>query len=248
MDPTRIKMTSPLAHQRTKVLNYHEDGFNAKQIIQITRIPKTTVYRILNKIKDGTGLARKTGSGRPRKLRGSDLIRAVKLALSHPKWSAERVAREMEERGSPKVHRDTITRTLKRQGIIKWIPRRIPNLDATKKANRVDWCKAHLGTDWSRVVFTDETYVRLIRDKIKEWGAVRPAKSTPKWTKAIMVWGGLSSLGPTPLFMDCGRVDSAKYQKILDTACLPFMEEHFPDGWTLQQDGATCHTSRDTKK
>jgi hypothetical protein len=64
---------------------------------------------------------------------------------------------------------------------------------------------------------------------------------------AIMIWGGISMRGETPLYLGSGSVNSAKYVSILNECLLPTMEALYLDGFTLQQDNARPHTAKDTK-
>ena len=84
------------------------------------------------------------------------------------------------------------------------------------KKNRVDWCRANLGRDWSRVLFTDESYFMLYRHKVKLWSRKRPLKPSPKWGPSIMIWCGISSRGTTTLSLTKGSISADRYQDILD--------------------------------
>jgi len=61
-----------------------------------------------------------------------------------------------------------------------------------------------------------------------------------------MVWGAISLRGKTNLSVVEGNVNSEVYQDIINEN-LPTMETLYPDGFKLQQDNATPHTSRTTK-
>ena len=67
----------------------------------------------------------------------------------------------------------------------------------------------------------------------------------PKWSPKIMVWGGISVRGTTTFGFDVGTVNSQVYQKILNEH-LQSVHELYPDNFTLQQDNARPHVSKDT--
>ena len=61
-----------------------------------------------------------------------------------------------------------------------------------------------------------------------------------------MVWGAISSKGFYMKNIERGTIDSAKYCEIVGDS-IPYATALIPDGWIREQDGATPHTSRQTK-
>ena len=63
--------------------------------------------------------------------------------------------------------------------------------------------------------------------------------------------GRISSQGKTELALYEGTLDAHAYQDILQKKLLPAAQEWFQDekdGWELQQDKASCHTAKSTKR
>jgi hypothetical protein len=97
------------------------------------------------------------------------------------------------------------------------VAKALPLTDA-HKASRVAFCRSFSHDDLMKTVFSDEKLFQ-----IKNWGAlhyVLPGKkriTTPVKTfcPRIMVWGGISLLGKTPLIVIKGTLDSKGYCKIL---------------------------------
>ena len=142
------------------------------------------------------------------------------------------------------MSRFTISRHLKANGYLKFVPRKIPLLTERHKLLRVNWAMKHRKTDWTKVVFTDESCIQFFSNKLKIWAKKRPSVMVPKWSPKIMVWGGISVRGTTFGF-DVGTVNSQVYQKILNEH-LQSIHELYPDNFTLQQDNARPHVSKDT--
>jgi hypothetical protein len=71
---------------------------------------------------------------------------------------------------------------------------------------------------------------------------------TPKHSPALMIWGGISLRGTTPLKFSTGGIKSAEYIEILRENLLPTMEVLYPDSFVLQHDNAPAHTVKDTIK
>ena len=64
----------------------------------------------------------------------------------------------------------------------------------------------------------------------------------------LMIWGALSKKGfYLHIFENNETINSEKYIDVLRWF-LPFANDLYPQGWVLQQDGATPHTSRRAKE
>lgn len=63
-----------------------------------------------------------------------------------------------------------------------------------------------------------------------------------------MVWGAFSFIGKLSLAFPSCRMDSSEYQGVLAGSLLPFLEESPDDIFTFQQDNASVHASKSTKK
>ena len=67
-------------------------------------------------------------------------------------------------------------------------------------------------------------------------------KSKKKFSPSIMVWGAIRSDGRRVLLRTNDTIDSLEYQRVLEDG-LPLIYNH---RFTMQQDGARCHTYRFT--
>jgi len=63
----------------------------------------------------------------------------------------------------------------------------------------------------------------------------------------IMVWGAIGLRSKSDLIVVNGTINSLKYQDIL-SAALPGIQRLCTRGFVFQQDGASYHTSRSTRK
>lgn len=61
-----------------------------------------------------------------------------------------------------------------------------------------------------------------------------------------MVWGAFSANGKVELAFVNGRMDSIRYQKMLNTHLLAFGPVIGGQDWVFQQDNAPCHASKST--
>jgi hypothetical protein len=191
---------------------------------------------------------RNPGSGRPRKLNGAARRRLAAIARKNPKFSTVQVTERFNTSADTKISSSTVYRTLTEMGYLKFVPRKVPFMTKRTKENRVMWARNHCDFNWEKVVFTDESTFEFYRTKIREWAKERPNKGVPKNGPKIMIWGGISARGKTPLKIIIGTVDRFKYQDILSECLFDTIEALYPDGWVLQQDGAPPHTACDTRR
>lgn len=111
--------------------------------------------------------------------------------------------------------------------------------------------------DWKRIIFSDESKFdvcvgdhrsRVIRNKNEAFHK-DCLKRKRKFPSGVMVWGSMSANGVGKLHFIDGTVNAVKYQNILETNLLVSIPMLSPDGnFTFQQDGASCHTAKTTRK
>ena len=60
--------------------------------------------------------------------------------------------------------------------------------------NRVQWCKDYITFDWTKVVFTDETYIECGGPKSRVWHKNDnfPIRPTVKFPTKLMFWSAIS--------------------------------------------------------
>ena len=119
---------------------------------------------------------------------------------------------------------------IKKRGFKNLLPRKVPFLTPAMKEKRLQWCLKNRSREWSNVIFTDESSFQNFRNTIKLWGKKRYLKMKSKTRKQIMVWGGISLRGTTPLKHVFGSINSDKYIEILNECLIPTCETLYPDG------------------
>lgn len=122
------------------------------------------------------------------------------------------------------------------------------------------WAKAKscwTERQWNSVIFSDEskfdvcvgdTRKRVIRKKNEAYHR-DCLKRTVKFPASVMVWGCFAARGVGKLHFIEGTVNAEKYIRILEDHLLPSvpMITTF-DEFVFQQDGASSHTAKITKK
>ena len=246
----------PSKSQRNRVLlfrlqQFFEAGqFNVKTIATATGANKQTVWRRRREWKRTGRLLVRHSPGRPRKLDGDQRRRLHQIAVRNPSYSNTLLASRLKECGNVTVSRWTVARALVEMKIDRKRPSRKPLLTDEHKRRRLAWCMSNLDRDWSRVVFTDESRMQFYSNvrKMLVKSHKKPVVETKKFGPALMLWGGISMRGQTPLAICRGTIGSDEYIQTLDSYLIPTMQTLYPDGYCLQQDNASCHVSRKTKE
>ena len=124
------------------------------------------------------------------------------------------------------------------------------------KQKRLHFVTAHKDTDWHAALFVDEKKLsRYTRPNSKNdvtWAFSRdavPGYDVLQRGPELMVWGGMSSVGVTPLHRIQGTLDSNKNISILNKTLLPASHQIFPSGhWLFFEDNARCHSACATQQ
>lgn len=184
--------------------------------------------------------------------------RPPRIQKSHHAWIGRRasnrakrlstaaLAEEIRSTFGVIVSPETIRRKLRSLGYRSAKPVVKPLLTAAHKEKRVSWCKDNAQTDWNSVLFTDEASFEVGGWKGRQWcrRGTRPIVEKMKFPHKVMVWGGISSKGKTPLFFIDGTLTGSGYIELLRTHYLPWKRSKRIAGLIFQQDNAPCHTAK----
>jgi transposase len=248
MPAPKRKTTTRAIDTRQRLQILIESGItDIEELENKTGASRMTIFRVKNRLKNGEGMERRQGSGRPPLLQTRDKQRILGFVRENPSWSREQVAVAAAARGSPRVSRWTVGRYLKSINWIKCLPQTKPMLTQEQKRKRLTWCLEHRNTDWSKVVFSDEASFQLFSNKTPLWMMKKKKKTKrmPKYSPKIHVWGAISFRGTSTLGIFGRNVNSEVYCDVLHEN-LPSIEELFPDGFQFQQDNAPPHVSHYT--
>lgn len=131
-----------------------------------------------------------------------------------------------------------------------------PHLTKNHKTVRLHWAtdRLILSQNWSEIIFSDEKKFNLDGPDGNQyyWHDIR--KEPQYFSKramgggSLMVWAAFSSNGKTKIVFLSGRQTSSDYINVLTNNLLLFAEELGGPNWIFQQDNASIHTSKMTKK
>ena len=246
-------LTMALSKYDTRVLiqDLYDAGIQKPSIIsERARIPLSTCYRVVGNIESGKGIERQEGSGRQKIFTNTDRQRLRQVVIRNRRASARFLKDELFQRGSPEVCTRTMQRELKSLGYTKKVG--IPQISLTqgKKNQRVQWCLQHQNTDWSNVIFSDESSVWLHPPAIKIWSSAhsKARYERPRHCPKFHLWGGVCEYGPTPLCIFTENLTAQGYINILEQYLLPTAQTLYENDWILQQDNDPKHRARITQQ
>ncbi|CAO4366563.1 unnamed protein product [Caenorhabditis nigoni] len=244
---------------RSSIIDLHKRGKTNTEIRLALGINKMTVWRAIKRWQETGDDQDRSRSGRPRT---SITPERVKVVRERIRRNPHRSMRKMSE----EVH--TSVRSLRRivRNVLKmkaYRVRKVAILSERNKLARLRKCKALLsgtrrGTHLT-TVFTDEKLFNLEAEFNPQNHRVyasgpQEANSNGRLIhraahpQQIMVFGGITSNGKTPLvFVEPGvKVNQDYYlNEILKKVMLPWSQSHFgTQNWTFQQDGAPAHTAK----
>jgi transposase len=133
----------------------------------------------------------------------------------------------------------------------------VPILTPQQEDNRVKWCIEHTSFDWSRVVFTDETYIECGGYRSKMWhkSGKRPIRAKAKFPMKLMFWSAISVekrgtlISISGKFVKCaiftpGSMNTERYTAMLSEHFVPTAQRLFGAHYIFAQDNAPCHKSK----
>jgi len=230
--------------QRRILLQLWDSGVrDAKKIHTLTKIPPSTIYDNLKKLKKSGSIEHSGGNGRPKKIDGASSRALGQYIHRDNSLSTRNLAVKLQEKGI-KVSHQTIGRHLKEVGYKKDLPRATPMLTERHKKNRVLWALDHIDDDWEQTFFSDETAFELYRNTIRRWHkGARLIRCMPKSRVKVFAWGGFCIKGKSNLFLFQQIMDASFYVGIL-RECVPEIKRILGDKWRFQHDNDPKHTSR----
>ena len=167
------------------------------------------------------------------------------------------MAKMLQERFGVDVSRVTVLRVRRDLGFQFRPPKVKQDLTDQQKAARVEFCKwvMQRRDTLGPIVFSDES--RFAKSPDNRWRRIRRGLiddscfvKTGKFTKSVMVWGGICVAYRTDLIRCSHHVDSREYQSIVSNSrMIDVMNDKYGRGkWLFMQDGAPAHNSRDTQE
>ncbi len=152
---------------RKKIIYLHKKGEGYKKISRALLISQNTVAKVVQTFKkDGTATISQRRPGHPRKLTPRQERLLMRRVEENRHASSLQLSKEVESQTGVTISRDTIQRTLQRNGMHGCRPRKKPLLKPRHKKARLEFARAHADKDedyWDSILWSAETKINVFR-------------------------------------------------------------------------------------
>ncbi len=244
---------------RKKIISLHKKGEGYKKISKALLISQNTVAKVVQTFKkDGTATISQRRPGRPRKLTPRQERLLMRRVEENRHASSLQLSKEVESQTGVTISRDTIRRTLQRNGMHGCRPRKKPLLKPRHKKARLEFARAHADKDedyWDSILWSDETKINVFgtdgfktvwRRKGEEYKEKCMVPTVKHGGGSVLMWGCMSAagVGGELHFID-GIMNSQMYCSILKEKMLPSLRA-LGRRALFQHDNDPKHTSKAT--
>jgi len=145
--------------KRAIIAQYMKDGLKQRDICDRMNMNKTTVSKLLKKLRETGSVEAKKPPGRPRVTSRKDDASIRRSAVRHPTFSSLQIKVDSNVSASCR----TVRRRLQLEfGLRAHRPAKKPLLNLIQRRKRVAFCKKYLNwtaDDWKSVMFSDESSI-----------------------------------------------------------------------------------------
>ena len=230
-----------------------ELGLPTAEIKRVLHVGQDRITRAKNS-PAGTTVLKK--SGRPPKVTPAVSLMIEQETLANGGLHDQELADLIAAKTGVVISHDTVRRVRHSLGF-NFRPRMtVQELSETQKNQRLEFCQWFLKREDLHnmpIVFSDES--RFCEGPDNSWVYVRRGEwndsvmaPTKKFYKGIMCFGAIGIGFKSELVVCKGTVNSAAYiDNLKNCGVIETMNERYgPFRWLFQQDGATCHTCRES--
>ena len=228
---------------------YNSMNNDMQKSISLLGVSRNTVYNAISNISANPRIYEK-------KLKDEHLTFIHMRSIEDPYITGNQLAKEIFSLFNISITGRTINLYRNRLGLCYRQPIRSVKLSSSAKEKRLAFTSFHIQnkTNFRNVVFTDEAWFQL--DRNKRWVWVDKAHISEKvmsnhvsHPQKIMVWGGIGYNFKINIVFVEGSLDSDAYidQVIFNSNLIEHADETYGMGnWILQQDNAPAHVSYKT--
>ncbi len=207
--------------------------------------------------KDGTATISQRRPGRPWKLTPRQERLLMRRVEENRHASSLQLSKEVESQTGVTISRDTIRRTLQRNGMHGCRPRKKPLLKPRHKKARLEFARAHADKDedyWDSILWSDETKINVFgtdgfktvwRRKGEDYKEKCMVPTVKHGGGSVLMWGCMSAAGVWELHFIDGIMNSQMYCSILKEKMLPSLRA-LSRRALFQHDNDPKHTSKTT--
>lgn len=181
----------------------------------LTGYSNAQLYRHRSNLQQNGRVVRKVGTGKVTKLPPT-LVPVIRQWLAEePYLSCAKLCQRLLSEHQITITKRGLAKRLNKEKIRFRSQGSEPLLTENHKVLRVQWCNENLNRNFNCVIFSDESYFQLHRNKLKVWSSRRIKVPRPAKSPAVMVWGAISIKGPVAFVVDTGTINSDTYCGII---------------------------------
>lgn len=231
-------------------------GYSRSEVAQKFSCSEPYVTKVMKKFEEDEGYKDHRKDNKAEHLLTTQPVEKIVVSLikKKPNITSPQILEKIEDKGH-EISERSVRNIRTELGFTKIRTSLLPNLSEDNIQSRLDYCTKHLNDKFSNVVFTDESNFQLAANRQVLWYRKdedhKPHLTKPRNNRKIMIWGGISRKGQTPLHifrLDEGdKVNKDSYLDCLEDNLIDCMDSRFGENkWRLMQDNARPHKAEDT--
>lgn len=225
-----------------------------------SNLTSSTVKRLIKRFKDTGSICDLTHPGRPSTSRSKQNIEAVRdSVVENPETSIRHRSQELNIYSSSLQR--ILTKDLHLHPYKVQLSQELKHTDHAQRREFVEWILEQQQVDANfshKIIFSDEAHFHLDgfvnRRNCRIWGSENPRTIVEKQMhpERVTVWCGFWAGGIIgPFFFENATgeaitVNAARYRDMIMRFLVPKLQDVDVNDMWFQQDGATCHTTRET--
>jgi transposase len=241
-------------HWEIIFLHLHRLGpkLSTRAIAKELQCSRNTVETWIHRYQKTGDVQDEEGRGRKRKTSEREDLDIVTIAKRNRTKTLAEISTSIDKQGTT-ISKATVRRRLNEQGLYKLQPLKKPLLSDTHRDNRLKWAKKNKKTDWSKIIFTDETTISQFSKPKKVWRykGEKVKALTVKHSAKVHVYGCFSEKGFGNIYCFTENLNSELLCTIYKKTLLPSVRNFFGEddnNWKLQEDNDPKHTSGKAQK
>lgn len=223
-------------------------------------LTSSTVKRLIKKFRETGSISDLRHSGRPSTSRSTQNIEAVRESVAESPGTSIRHRGQELDISRSSLQR-IVTKDLHLHAYKVQLAQELKPTDHAQRREFVEWImeQQQVDADFSnKIIFSDEAHFHLDgfvnRQNCRIWGSENPRVIVEKQMhpQRVTVWCGFWAGGIIgPFFFENAAdqaitVNGARYRDMIIQFFVPKLQDMDVDDMWFQQDGATCHTARET--
>ena len=242
--------------KRWKIVFLHLHKFRLKlsmrTIVKKLQYSQDTVKTWINRYQETGDVQDEEGRGRKRKISEKEDKKIISKTKRPQINSSAKISISMKRQGID-ISSATVRRRLNEEGLYKLQLLKKSLLSDSHRDNRLKWAKKNKKTDWSKVIFTDETSIFQFSKPKKVWRYKNEIVKVPtvKHSAKVHVYRYFSEKGFGNIYYFTENLNSELLCTIYKKTLLPSARNFFGEddnSWKLQEDNDPKHTSEKAQK